>query len=265
VRAAAEALGYLRSILVTIPLIYVLTIFWGTLSAFAAIVDGTGHLQHGCARYWSRCLLAVCGVRVHVHGAEQLEAGHTYVFTANHQSYLDIPVVFAHLPADFRIMAKASLFHLPFLGWHLRRAGHMPVDRKNPSRAARSLLAAAAHVRRGRAIFVFPEGGRSPDGRLGEFKAGAFLLAIKAETPVVPVSIRGTHALLPMHSWHVRTGSVEMSLHAPVPTAGASSASAESLAAQVLETIARDLGCVPSPAPIAASSAPPSEAPSSAP
>jgi 1-acyl-sn-glycerol-3-phosphate acyltransferase len=241
VRGVAEAVGYLRSILVTIPLIYLLTVFWGTLSAFAAIADGTGRLQHDCARLWSRCLLAVCGVRVLVSGAELLESGRTYVFTANHQSYLDIPVVFAHLPADFRIMAKASLFHFPFVGWHLRRSGHMPVERKNPARAARSLLAAAGHVRRGTAVFIFPEGGRSPDGRLGEFKSGAFLLAIKAETPVIPVSISGTHALLPMHSWHIRSGQVEMRLHAPIPTSSMTSASSESLAARVLQTIAQDL------------------------
>ena len=240
-RAAADALGYLRSILVTIPLIYLLTALWGTLSACAALVDGTGRLQHRCARWWSRCLLAVCGVRVSVAGAGQVEAGRTYVFAGNHQSYLDIPVVFAHLPADFRIMAKASLFHLPFLGWHLRRSGHMPVERNNPARAARSLLAAAGHVRRGTAVFIFPEGGRSPDGQLGEFKTGAFLLAIKAETPVVPVSIRGTRALLPMHSWHLRPGRVEMRLHAPIPVSGETRASSASLAARVMATIAAEM------------------------
>ncbi len=236
-----ELVSYVRSLVVTIPLIYLLTILWGTLSAFAAIADSSGRLQHRCARRWARCLLAVCGVRVLVRGAEHIAPGSICVWTANHQSYLDIPVVFAWLPADFRIMAKASLFHFPFLGWHLRRSGHMPVERDNPARAARSLLAAAAHVRRGTAVFIFPEGGRSPDGQLQEFKTGAFLLAIKAETPVVPVTIRGTIAVLPMHSWNVRPSAVELVLHAPIPTAGMTSHSSETLAAQVREVIARDL------------------------
>jgi 1-acyl-sn-glycerol-3-phosphate acyltransferase len=233
--------SYVRSLVVTIPLIYLLTILWGTISAFAAIADSSGRLQHRCARRWARCLLAVCGVRVRVRGAELIPPGSICVWTANHQSYLDIPVVFARLPADFRIMAKASLFHFPFLGWHLRRSGHMPVERQNPTRAARSLLAAAAHVRRGTAVFIFPEGGRSPDGRLQEFKTGAFLLAIKAEARVVPVTIRGTLAALPMHSWNIRPSNVELVLHPPIPTAGMTSHSSEALAAQVREAIARDL------------------------
>lgn len=237
----AGFLSYLRSLFLTIPLMYLLTIFWGTLSALAAVADASGRLQHRCARYWARCLLGIGGVRVRVRGTEHVTPGAVYVWTANHQSYLDIPVVFACLPADFRIMAKASLFHFPFLGWHLRRSGHMPVARENPSRAARSLLAAAGHVRRGTAVFIFPEGGRSPDGRLREFRAGAFLLAIKAETAVVPVTIRGTHAVLPVHSWNVRPGPVEIILHPPISTAGMTSKSSEDLAAQVREVIARDL------------------------
>jgi 1-acyl-sn-glycerol-3-phosphate acyltransferase len=241
VEILAEVVSYVRSLVVTIPLIYLLTMLWGTLSAFAALADASGRLQHRCARWWARCLLAVCGVRVRVRGTEHVVPGRTYVWTANHQSYLDIPVVFAWLPADFCIMAKASLFRFPFLGWHLRRSGHMPVERDNPTRAARSLLAAAAHVRRGTAVFIFPEGGRSSDGRLQEFKTGAFLLAIKAETPVVPITIRDTYAALPMHSWNIRPGTVELMLHAPIPTAGMTSRSSESLAAQVRDVIACDL------------------------
>jgi 1-acyl-sn-glycerol-3-phosphate acyltransferase len=241
----AGFIGYLRSLLFTIPLIYFLTIVWGTLSAFSALADASGRMQHLCARFWARCLLAVCGIRVRIRGADHVTPGAIYVWTANHQSYLDIPVVFAWLPADFRIMAKASLFPIPFLGWHLRRSGHMPVERDNPSRAARSLLAAASHVRRGTAVFIFPEGGRSPDGWPREFRSGAFLLAIKAETPVVPVTIRGTHAALPVHSWHVRPAAVDLILHAPIPTAGMNSKSSDSLAAQVREIIGRDLESTP--------------------
>jgi 1-acyl-sn-glycerol-3-phosphate acyltransferase len=239
-RALVDALGYLRSLVITIPLIYLLTIFWGTLSLLSSLADSTGSAQHACARWWSRCLLAVCGVRMRVSGVERLEANRTYVFAANHQSYIDIPVVFAHLPGNFRILAKGSLFHIPFLGWHLRRSGHLPVAKGNPARAARSLLEAASHVRRGMPVFIFPEGGRSPDGRFQEFKPGTFLLAIKSGAPVVPVTISGTRSVLPMHSWHVRPGRVEMILHSPIGTAGMKSDAAEALAERVRAVIAVD-------------------------
>jgi 1-acyl-sn-glycerol-3-phosphate acyltransferase len=232
-----RALGYSRSVAITLPLIYLATIFWGTLSLLVSLFDSSGRVQHLCARWWARTLLLVSGVRVTVRGAEHLELGRTYVFASNHQSYFDIPVAFGYLPANFRIMAKASLFPIPFLGWHLRRSGHLPIARDNPRRAARSFLAAAGHVREGTSVFVFPEGGRSPDGRIAEFKAGTFLLAIKGGVPVIPVTLNGTRAILRMNSFHVHPGRVELILHPPVSTAGMDSHSAEALCARVRSII----------------------------
>jgi 1-acyl-sn-glycerol-3-phosphate acyltransferase len=239
-RALLDAVSCFRSLVVTVPLVYLATVFWGSLSLLASLVDSNGVHQHTCARWWARTLLAVSRARVRVRGLEHVEPGRTYIFAANHQSYMDIPVAFGYLPANFRIMAKASLFHIPFLGWHLRRSGHMPIERSNPRRAARSLLEAAGHVREGVPVFIFPEGGRSLDGRIGEFKAGTFLLAIKAGVPVVPVTLNGTRAVLKVNSWHIRPGRVELILHPPIPTAGMHSDSAESLSERVRRIIAAD-------------------------
>jgi 1-acyl-sn-glycerol-3-phosphate acyltransferase len=236
----AEALGYLRSLVVTIPLIYLATIFWGSLSLLVSLVDQTGRGQHACSRWWARTLLLVSRVRVRVRGAENFDPQRTHIFAANHQSYMDIPVLFGYLPANFRIMAKSSLFHLPFLGWHLQRSGHMPIARDNPRRAARSLLEAASHVRAGTSVFVFPEGGRSLDGRIAEFKAGTFLLAIKAGVPVVPITVNGTRNALMLNSWHIRPAAVEMIIHAPISTEGMHADSAEALSEQVKRVIAAD-------------------------
>jgi 1-acyl-sn-glycerol-3-phosphate acyltransferase len=233
-----RALSHFRSLVVTVPLCYLATVIWGTLSMFVSAFDSTGRIQHLCARGWARTLLLLAGARISVRGAENLQPGRTYIFAANHQSYFDIPVAFGFLPANFRIMAKATLFHIPFLGWHLRRSGHMPIARDNPRRAARSLLEAATHVREGTSVFVFPEGGRTPDGQMKEFKAGTFLLAIKAGVPVIPVTINGTRAVLKMNSFHVHPGRVELILHAPISTEGMHSHSADALCAQVREIIA---------------------------
>lgn len=236
--ALVDAIGYLRSLVVTIPLIYLATIFWGSLSLLVSFVDKSGRGQHGCARWWARTLLLFSRARVTVRGAENIDPARTYIFASNHQSYMDIPVLFGYLPANFRIMAKSSLFVLPFLGWHLSRSGHMPIARDNPRRAARSLLEAANHVREGKPVFVFPEGGRTLDGRIAEFKAGTFLLAIKAGVPVVPITVNGTRGILMLHSWHIRPGRVEMIIHPPISTEGMHSHSAEELSGRVRAAIA---------------------------
>lgn len=222
-----------RTLLVSVPLIYLATIFWGTLSLLVSPFDARGRAQHVCARWWSRTLLVVCRISVATRGLEHVPRAAPCVFAANHQSYLDIPVAFGYLPANFRIMAKQSLFQIPFLGWHLARSGHLPIDRHNPRRAARSVLAAAALVREGMPVFVFPEGGRSPDGRFGEFKAGTFLLAIKAGVPVVPVTLNGTRAVMGTSSWDIHPGRVELIVHPPIATRGMASEEAEALAARV--------------------------------
>lgn len=238
-RALVETLSLLRNYVATVPLAYLCTILMGALSLFVSLFDSTGRLQHDCARIWARMLLSFGRVRVRVRGAEHIPAG-PCIFAANHISYMDIPVAFGYIPRQFRIMAKASLFHIPFLGWHLRRSGHLPISRSNPRRAARSVLEAAGHVKQGMSVFIFPEGGRSPDGQIGEFKAGTFLLAIKAAAPVVPVTLNGTRAVLPFYSWRLNPGEVEIIFHRPQATTGMHSDSAAALAAQVRSTIAAD-------------------------
>lgn len=229
----------LRNFVVTVPLVYVSTIFMGTLSLLFSLLDSGGGWQHGCARTWARMLLFFGRVRVTVRGREHIPEGPA-IFAANHLSYMDIPVAFGYIPRQFRIMAKASLFHIPFLGWHLRRSGHMPIARANPRRAARSVLEAAGHVKEGMSVFVFPEGGRSPDGALRKFKPGTFLLAIKAGAPVVPVTLNGTRQVLPYNSWRLHPGHVEMVFHPPLATTGMDSHSAGALAERVREQIAAD-------------------------
>ncbi len=156
----------------------------GTLSIASSIFDSSGHFAHWCARTWSRLILVTTGVRVTVDGLERLEPGRTYVFVSNHQSIYDIPILFWSLPYQLRIIAKESLGDFPFLGWHLRRTGHMLVDRRRPDRA-RIFGWASRLTSNGLSLIVFPEGTRSRDGRVARFKGGGFLLALQAGLPVV--------------------------------------------------------------------------------
>lgn len=212
----------LRAALVSDPLIVLATVVMGTASLLTSLFDASGRAQHRVARIWARMLLKIAGAEVHVEGLERLSPAGSYVFVTNHLSYMDTPLVIAHIPVQFRFLAKKGLFRVPFIGYHLRRAGHIPVRRGDARASLRALSDSARIVReRGISILVFPEGGRSP-GALREFKAGAAYIAIKAGVPAVPVGIVGTRAILPMDSLLVRGGEVHLRIGEPIPTSGLS-------------------------------------------
>jgi len=226
-----------RTVLYLIPLIAVYTIVLGTASLVGSLVERRGRFAHGCARAWSWLILATTGVSVDVRGLERLNPARTYVFVSNHQSIYDIPVIFANLPYQLRIIAKESLGSFPFLGWHLRRSGHLLVDRRRPDRTG-ILERWRALVKEGLSLIIFPEGTRSPDGRLAAFKAGSFLLAIEAKLPIVPVSVDGTRLVMHKGELTTRPGAVRLTLHPPVETEALDVSAARDLAEQVRGVVA---------------------------
>ena len=198
------------------PLIIFSTLFFGVISLFAS-----GALMMKTARVWARSLLGIVGVRVKVEGLEKLTPGASYVFASNHLSYMDTPVILAHIPADFRFMAKDGLFKIPLLGTHLGQAGHIPVPRDDPRAAVKTMSLAADTIRaRNISLLIFPEGGRSHDAILQPFKDGGAYIAIKAGVPLVPLAISGTHEILAMHSATFHRGQVTLRIGDPIPTTG---------------------------------------------
>ena len=211
-------MSLLRSLLFIDPLIVLATIVMGTISVVTSLFDKSGDAQHGVARGWSRLLLTISGTKVRVFGLEKLDPETSYILVSNHQSLMDTPVVMANLPLQFRFFAKEGLFHIPFLGTHLRRAGHLPVVRDNPRASLRVVHEAARMLRARRvSVLLFPEGGRAPAG-MREFKEGAAYLAVKAGVPVVPLGIAGTRGILPMGSAQFHPGRVELRVGDPIPT-----------------------------------------------
>lgn len=227
-----------RTVFYLIPLVTLYTIVLGTISLCSTVFDRTGNFAHGCARTWARWILKTTGVRVHVDGLEHLDTDRSYVFAANHQSIYDIPILFASVPAQLRIVAKASLGRIPFMGWHLRRAGHLLVDRRNPGpdivRKMRRLVGESS------SLIVFPEGTRSVDGSVARFKKGSFLVAIDAGLPVVPVSIAGSRHVMKKGRLMVCPGDVRLTIHAPLPTAGVPRTGVVEFADRVRESVRAD-------------------------
>jgi 1-acyl-sn-glycerol-3-phosphate acyltransferase len=214
-------LSSLRAYFVADPLIILSTIVFGSVSVIVSLFDSTGDLQIRVARAWAKSLLLVSGVSVEVQGLENIDPSGSYVFASNHLSYMDTPVVLAHIPMQFRFLAKRGLFKIPLLGTHLGQAGHIPVPRDDP-RASIKTMQTAAEVMQNRkvSLLIFPEGGRSHDGRLQPFKEGAAYIAIRAGAPLVPVAIVGTEKVLPFGSGTPRPGKVLLKVMRPLQTQG---------------------------------------------
>lgn len=228
-----------RTVFYLIPAITVYTVVLGTLSIASSLFEKNGHFAHWCARTWSRLILLTTRVRVDTSGLERLEPGRTYVFVSNHQSIYDIPILFWSLPYQLRIIAKESLGRFPFLGWHLRRTGHMLVDRTRPDRA-KIFGWASRLTSNGLSLIVFPEGTRSADGRVGRFKGGSFYLALEAGLPIVPLSVVGSRHVMLKGRLATYPGRVRLIVHDPIDTRGLQGADAREFAERVRAILAPD-------------------------
>lgn len=231
-------LSYLRSYLFWDPLVWLYTIFLGCISLICSLFDPTGKIQHGFAQLWSRMILVTIGARVQVDGLNKIDTSKPQVYVVNHLSALDIPVLYAHLPFQFRILAKKELFRYPFMGWHLRRSGQIPVVLENPKASVRSLNLAVAALRKGKSLVIFPEGGRSPDGQLHPFMGGAFYAAVKAQVDVVPIALVGTYEMLKMNSFHIQPGPLQMVVGEPIHTEGLSTRDIAKITGRAQDAIA---------------------------
>jgi 1-acyl-sn-glycerol-3-phosphate acyltransferase len=222
------------SFLIFDPLIYVYTVGMGTLSLLSSLFDRAGTVQHWFARTWSRMILATIFSPVEVVGRENIPK-EPAVYAANHSSALDIPLIYANLPMQFRIMAKIELFRYPFMGWHLTRSGQIPIDEKELNLAG--VKQAIKTLKSGMSLMVFPEGGRTKDGQIKKFQAGAFYMAIKAGVPVMPMAIVGAYEALPMNTFVIRRGKMQLIIGKPIPTEGYSTREMEPLAEKVKAAI----------------------------
>jgi len=181
-----------------------------------SLFDPSGQTTRRLARFWGTEMCRVCGVEVSARGGEKVQWDKPLIVMANHQSYFDIPVLYAVLPEPFGMLAKQELFRLPVFSAAMRGMRCVPIDRGNRRQSFESLRKAADQVRSGNSIVVFPEGTRSADGGVQELKKGPFHLAEMAEVPIVPVGITGTRHALAKDGLFVRSARVLVSIGAPL-------------------------------------------------
>jgi 1-acyl-sn-glycerol-3-phosphate acyltransferase len=219
------------------PLFVVATAAFGSAALLCSLFDGSGGIQHRIAHRWGGVLLRITGSPARVIGAENLRKCPVAVYVANHLSYMDTPVVLSRIPFQFRILARAPLFKLPFIGWYLRRSGQISVDATSAYSSLASLNGGVKALRSGMPLVVFPEGSRSPDGRLQSFLSGPAYLAIRARVPVVPMALVGTYELMPMHTYHLQPRPLLLVAGEPISTEGYTVKMADALTARIRQAI----------------------------
>jgi 1-acyl-sn-glycerol-3-phosphate acyltransferase len=217
------------------------TVLLGTLAIFLSLFDSSGNIPHRVARLWGKVQLWATGTSVHISGLQNFDLQKSYILVSNHQSTFDIFALLGYLPIQFRWIAKAELFRVPFLGWAMTRIGYIPIERGSPKKAYRSMLVAAEAVKRGVSVIIFPEGTRSPDGKLQSFKKGVFLIAVKSQAPILPITIQGTGKIMIKGEWRPRPGQVRITVDPPIETAGIPTEKEEELSRRVRQTLEKNL------------------------
>ncbi|OGB63883.1 MAG: hypothetical protein A2Y94_06070 [Caldithrix sp. RBG_13_44_9] len=208
-------------LIIFVPVLIVDTI----VSAFIAMIGGLfnpySDFNTRVMRFWARIIVLSAGIKLEISGLENLTKKTSYVLVGNHQSHMDIPVVTAALPIPLRIISKKELFKIPVFGWGMKAVGIISIDRFNQKKSIESLHQAekVLHTHH-MSILAFPEGTRSPDGKIHTFKKGPFVLAINTGISILPISISGTRHILPKGKIRVNSGRVKVTIHPPITVAG---------------------------------------------
>ncbi len=196
-------------------------------------------MQHDLAGFWSWLIMKTILSPVKVTGmnGRAVDNFKPRVYAVTHGSALDIPILYVNLPFQFRIIFKSELLAYPFVGWHLKRSGQVCINQQNPSLSIGAIKSALRSLRQGMPLVIFPEGGRTQDGKIQPFLPGAFFLAIKAQADIVPIALIDTFNLLPMNTYHIKCQPLEMRVGEPISTAGLTLRDMDEVSARVRASI----------------------------
>ena len=227
--------------------------FWFTSIALLApllillvLVTKNENFLYSPVRFFIRAGLAMVGVRVEVTGLEKLDPKQTYIFTPNHQSLIEVPLFVAYLGRNPAYLGKKEVFKYPIFGYGIKLIGVVPVDRSNSAASVESAKLATGNLRRGKSYVVYPEGTRSRDGRMLPFKKGAFMMAIDAGVPVVPITVSGATKIMPKAQIKVFPSTVRITVHDPISTEGYSKVNVSELVEKTRAKVLSALGPVES-------------------
>jgi 1-acyl-sn-glycerol-3-phosphate acyltransferase len=205
----------IRTSIIILEIILV-TVFMAVMVIVLSFIKVGGDTVHKVGRIWAKCILAISDIKVTVKGLSNLKPGRSYIYMPNHMSNFDIPVLQAHLPVQFRWLAKAELYKIPIFGHAMKSAGYISIDRSDRRSAIESLNQAANIIRHGVSVIIFPEGTRSRNHNIQPFKKGGFFLAVDSGVSIVPIIIHGTDQIMPTKKITIKPGNVILEITKPI-------------------------------------------------
>lgn len=227
-------MSIIRLILVSIATVY-FTIKELWMLTFSSNIDNRMYVG------WSRALNKIIGIEIEVVGMNNINPGQSYIYVSNHSSLLDIPVLLGTLPGDVRIIYKQELEKIPIFGYGLKRSNLIGIDRSDPRKAMKSLDDAIEKIRSGASVIIFPEGTRDAGAEVGDFKRGGFLIAEKAQMPIIPIAVSGTYNLLPVGKLLLKPGKVKISILPPIDVKSMDRVGIKGLKEEVRDKIIEEL------------------------
>jgi len=198
--------------------VIIMTFIVSSLIIIFGIFGPYSKIIYYLAKTWTNSILFSAGVKLKIEGLENIDKSKSYIFIGNHQSHFDVLSVFSAIPLTVRFMAKKELYKIPVFGWALYASGTIRIDRSNRERAIDSVNNALDRIKKGVSVVVFPEGTRSEDGKIREFKKGGFVLAIKGGVPIVPISVSGSRFILKKNSMQINPGEIKIVISEPINT-----------------------------------------------
>jgi 1-acyl-sn-glycerol-3-phosphate acyltransferase len=205
----------IRTSFIIIEIVFV-TAFMAVMVILLSFIKAGGDTTHKVGKIWAKCILGISKIKVTIKGYSNLKPGMSYIYMPNHTSNIDIPVLQASIPVQFRWLAKAELFKIPIFGHAMKSAGYISIDRSDRRSAINSLNRATKIIRNGVSVIIFPEGTRSRTHNIQPFKKGGFVLAVDSGVSIVPIIIHGTGQIMPRKKISIKPGNVTLEITKPI-------------------------------------------------
>ncbi len=236
--------SFIYQLFIWLPIFLVITILTAVTTTVGCLCGGEKIFSYYPGMIWSKltCIISLC--RIKISGREKLNKNQSYIFVANHQGAYDIFLVYGYLNQPIKWVMKKSLRKIPLVGKACEAAGFIFVDNSSPKAALNTIEEAKKKLIGGTSVVIFPEGSRTPTGKMASFKKGAYQMALDLKLPIVPITINGSFEVMPIHSYLLNPHKMELIIHDPIDTSSYSVENIRELTANIRILMEQSKSCI---------------------